>query len=110
MDRRFNALRHGHTRNGRRSPEYLSWDAAKQRCTNKRDKDYASYGGRGIQFRFISFDQFFVTLGRRPTKLHQLDRIDNDGHYEPGNVRWATPSQQARSFKRGLGGRWIKTH
>jgi hypothetical protein len=68
---------------------------AKRRCKN--GKDFANYGGRGIEFRFTGFEQFYAELGPRPSPEHSLDRIDNDGHYEPGNVRWATQSQQQKN-------------
>lgn len=76
-----------------KSPEYRVYCRAKQRCRSN-DKNY---GGRGIEFRFNSFDEFFAEIGRRPSSEHSIDRINNDGHYEPGNVRWATLSEQARN-------------
>ena len=75
--------------------EYTSYCHAKRRCCNPRDFAYASYGGRGIEFRFTSFQQFLDVLGKKPSNTHSLDRIDNSGHYEPGNVRWATKKEQA---------------
>jgi hypothetical protein len=70
-----------------------------QRCTNKNRTDYEHYGGRGILVYFDwmgpgGFQQFLADVGARPTKKHSLDRIDPDGNYEPGNVRWATKSMQ----------------
>jgi hypothetical protein len=61
--------------------------------------NYTNYGGRGIQFLFDSFEQFYAEIGPRPAGL-TLDRIHNDGHYEPGNVRWATRSEQNRNRRR----------
>jgi hypothetical protein len=85
---------HGLTRNnGKRTPEYQAYAGAKHRCTNPNSKNFKHYGARGIRFLFTSFEQFFAELGPRPNGL-ELDRVDNDGHYEPGNVRWATSSQQ----------------
>jgi len=78
------------------SREYSSFDHAKSRCNNPRATSYADYGGRGIEFLFTSFAQFFTEIGFRPPGT-TLDRIDNDGNYEPGNVRWSTPSQQKRN-------------
>lgn len=66
---------------------------AKARCNNPNVIQYKDWGGRGIKFRFQSFDQFMECLGPRPIG-GMLDRINNDGHYEPGNVRWATRKQQ----------------
>jgi len=57
-----------------------------------------SWGGRGIQFKLPSFDDFMLALGPAPSKHYSLDRIDNNGHYELGNVRWATRSEQARNM------------
>lgn len=55
------------------------------------DKNYEDYAGRGIKFLFKNFDQFYAELGVKPAPELLLDRINNDGNYEPGNVRWATP-------------------
>src|ERR1019366_2810919 len=74
--------------------EYAAYMNAKYRCTNPKAQGYAGYGGRGIEFLFSSFEQFYSELGPQP-KGKTLDRIENGGNYEPGNVRWATPKQQA---------------
>lgn len=84
--------KHGHTRP--RTPEYRAFMNAKTRCENPRCEKYPIYGARGIRVLFASFEQFLVELGRRPSPAHSVDRIDNDGHYAPGNVRWATRSEQ----------------
>ncbi|HEY4451018.1 MAG TPA: hypothetical protein VGN13_05440 [Solirubrobacteraceae bacterium] len=64
---------------------------------------YANYGGRGIRIcsRWDDFALFAVDVGEKPSPEHTLDRIDNDGGYEPGNVRWATPAEQQRNRRRG---------
>ena len=79
-------------------PEYRSYNSAKNRCTNPNNAAYKNYGGRGIEFRFRSFDEFLRCLGRRPTLEYTLDRYpDNNGHYEVGNVRWCTRKEQAQN-------------
>ena len=88
---------HGETRKGIPSAEMVSFDEAKRRCTNPRSIRYDLYGGRGIQFRFTSINEFLDAVGRKPSPDHSLDRINNDGHYEPGNVRWATRIEQANN-------------
>ena len=74
-------------------PEYQAYKSAKNRCSNPKSSGWNNYGGRGIRFLFESFEQFYAELGPRPIGK-SLDRKDNDGNYEPGNVRWATPSEQ----------------
>lgn len=75
--------------------EYATYRQAKRRCEDPRAPKYHNYGGRGIEFRFKSFEEFIEHLGTRPPGNHiSLDRIDNDGHYEPGNVRWTTMDVQ----------------
>lgn len=87
--------KHGHTKVGFRTATYGSWHAAQQRCQNPKHKHFADYGGRGITFcdRWLDFRNFLADLGERP-KGHTLDREDPQGNYEPGNCRWATPSEQ----------------
>ena len=85
-----------------RTREYQIYHAAKQRCTNPNNRNFADYGGRGIEFRLTSFESFFADLGLCPPG-HTLDRIDNDGHYECGNLRWATRKEQSvnrRKYRR----------
>lgn len=73
---------------------YISYKSARGRCKNKKDPSYPRYGGRGIRFKFKNFVEFLKEVGERP-KGKSLDRFpNNDGHYEPGNVRWATPREQ----------------
>lgn len=80
--------------------EYATWNSMKGRCNNKNNPSFHRYGGRGIRVceRWQrSFEDFFSDVGEKPSPQHQLDRIDNDGNYEPGNVRWATPAEQSRN-------------
>src|SRR5687767_11697696 len=77
--------------------EYQAYHGAKKRCNCPTISDYRLYGGRGIQFLFSSFQEFWDVVGPRPSSEHSLDRIDVNGHYEPDNVRWATAKQQAEN-------------
>lgn len=72
--------------------EFHSFCNAKQRCTNTKHPRYNDWGGRGIQFKFKNFKEFFSCLGEKPIG-YVLDRVDNEGHYEPNNVRWIPASQ-----------------
>src|SRR5690606_38149018 len=69
-------------------------------CTNPNSGVWANYGGRGVEFRFSSFEEFIKCLGHKPTPKHSLDRINNEGHYEPSNVRWATSKQQNNNCRK----------
>lgn len=85
---------------GRPNPTYRSWTAMRNRCSNPRNTHWPDYGGRGIIVcaRWDSFEAFVEDLGDRPAG-RTLGRIDNDGNYEPGNVRWETPAEQGRNTR-----------
>ncbi len=84
----------------RHSPEYRSWVHMKDRCLRPTDKSYLRYGSRGIKIcdKWLnSFTAFYNDMGNKPSAGHSLDRIDNDGNYEPGNCRWSTSKEQANN-------------
>lgn len=82
-----------------RSPEYNSWAAMVRRCEKPTDQNYFLYGGRGIRISddLRTFEGFFTVLGPRPFPEASLERIDVNGHYCPGNVRWVDATSQARN-------------
>lgn len=92
-------LKHGHCPKGAESGTHVSWRSMKSRCTNQNDERWPLYGGRGIRVcdRWKSFDLFLEDMGEKPTRLHSIDRINNDGNYEPSNCRWATKSEQSNN-------------
>ncbi len=87
-------LRHGHSANGSVSPEYAAYMGARARCSNPNSASYSRYGGRGIEFRFESFEEWIAELGPKTSPIHSVDRINNEGHYEKGNIHWATRQEQ----------------
>jgi hypothetical protein len=87
-----------------RSRLYKQWTSMKQRCGNPKDRQYALYGGRGITVCaewMASFEAFSAHVGHKPVGT-SLDRIDNSKGYEPGNVRWATGSEQLANTRRAI--------
>ena len=87
---------HGHTRAGKPTRTFRSWEAMLKRCFNRNSEHWPGYGGRGITVceRWLSFVNFLADMGERPPGK-TLDRKDNDGNYEKSNCRWATPLEQA---------------
>lgn len=89
---------------GTHTPEHRTWEAMKWRCLNPRNAAYKHYGGRGITIckRWHKFENFLEDMGKKPSAKHSLDRIDNNGNYEPGNCRWVTQAVQTRNTRRAI--------
>ena len=87
----MSSLRHGKTK----TKTWYAWVNMRIRCFNKNGSNYKHYGGRGITVcdRWMKFENFYADMGDKPVGM-SLDRINNDGNYEPGNCRWSTGSTQ----------------
>lgn len=98
-------FKHGHATGGKLTPEFRAWRDMMTRATNPNTKHAMHYVGRGIgvceEWAYggdgKGFERFLACVGEKPSPRHSLDRIDVDGDYRPGNVRWATPAEQARN-------------
>ncbi len=91
-------LKHGEARKGKNTREYRCWAHIKGRCENSNDGAYKNYGGRGITIceQWQSFEQFLQDMGRCP-KGFSIERVNNNGNYEPSNCKWIPLSEQAKN-------------
>lgn len=97
---RARSTTHGYSVAGGITKEYLTWQRIKGRCHNPKNHKFPDYGGRGIIVDpswIDDFPAFLAHVGPCPSTSHSIDRIENDGNYEPGNVRWATRKTQANN-------------
>jgi hypothetical protein len=96
----------GNVNGKRKSIYYTIWQSMRDRCKNKNSNYYHNYGGRGIKVSeefhdFITFYNYLMeTIGPRPAGDYSIDRINNDGNYEKGNLRWATRKEQRNNQSR----------
>lgn len=81
------------------------WWNILQRCNRPNHPNFQNYGGRGVRCLFKSFNEFELELGPRPSREHSVDRIDVNGHYAPGNVRWATQLEQMANVRHNA---WVE--
>lgn len=98
---------HGHNRRGTRTPEYYSWKSMMERCYYPKHKSYLNYGGRGITVcdswhTFNNYLTYLPSLGPKPSPKHTPDRIENNGNYEPGNMKWSDKGEQARNRRSNI--------
>src|SRR5689334_34521 len=96
---------HGHSG----TPEHRAWCGMKMRCYYRKWEGYPDYGGRGIRVCdewLNDFPAFLTHIGPRPSSSHSLDRINSDGNYEPGNVRWAVPVEQMNNRRMCVSIEW----
>lgn len=94
------------TKHGKyQTAEYTIWVGMIQRCENPKSFAYSYYGGRGIRVceRWRLFENFLEDMGPRTSQSHSIDRINNDGNYEPSNCRWATPKEQSNNQRKRRG-------
>lgn len=94
-------------KHNRHAPEFSIWRSMKARCLNPKDPRYRWYGARGITVceRWMSYGYFLADMGRKPSPELSIDRINNDGNYEPGNCRWATRKEQRANQRPRLKGK-----
>ena len=92
-------LTHGQTG----TPTWRSWSSMRLRCNNPNATGFERYGGRGIKVcaRWSKFENFLADMGKRPSLKYSIDRVDNEGNYEPSNCRWATALTQSNNTRKG---------
>lgn len=102
------SLKHGQSVATGNTKEYRVWGGIKARCYNENHEHYANYGGRGIKMCpewKDDFEQFYKDMGKCPEDKTSIDRIDNDGDYEPNNCRWATQMEQNHNTRMNV---WLE--